>query len=241
MEMPEIRYAMSGDVAIAYQVSGEGPFDVVLVPGSPSSIEWFWRYDTTARWLERLGSFCRLIFFDKRGTGHSDRAAGIPDLETRIDDVRAVMDAAGSPRAGIVGLSEGGPMSLLFAATYPERTRALVVYGALPRLMRTSDFPFGWPREEYFREVDAEVRLWASDELARDWAGPDATEDEVERMRTLMRLTASPGAWRALMEMNADIDVRGVLGSIRVPTLVLHRTEDDVVAVDAARWMAERI
>jgi class 3 adenylate cyclase len=107
--------------------------------------------------------------------------------------------------------------------------------------MRTSDFPFGWPREEYFREVDAEVRVWASDELARDWAGPDATEDDVERMRTLMRLAASPGAWRALMEMNAEIDVRGVLGAIRVPTLVLNRREDDVAAVDAGRWMAERI
>ena len=152
LQIPETRYAMSGDVAIAYQVMGDGPFDVVLVPGSPSSLEWFWRYELTARWMARLASFCRLIFFDKRGTGMSDRAAGIANLETRMDDVRAVMDAAGSARAGVIGMSEGGPMSLLFAATYPERVRALVVYGGMPRVTRAPDFPFGLTREEWLRE-----------------------------------------------------------------------------------------
>jgi len=240
VEVPETSYAMSGEVAIAYQLIGDGPFDVVLVPGSPSSLEFFWRYELTSRWLTRLASFCRLIFFDKRGTGMSDRAAGIANLETRMDDVRAVMDAAGSARAGVVGMSEGGPMSLLFGATYPERVRALVIYGGMPRVTRAPDFPFGWVREEWLRASDHEVRLWASAELAREWVGPDASQDEVERMTTLMRLSGSPGAWRALMEMNVDIDVRGVLGSIRVPTLVFHRREDHV-PIDGARWMAQRI
>jgi pimeloyl-ACP methyl ester carboxylesterase len=241
VDVPETRYAMSGDVAIAYQIIGDGRFDVVLVPGSPSSLEFFWRYEFTARWLRRLGSFCRVLFFDKRGTGLSDRVAGIANLETRMDDVRAVMDAAGSQRAGLIGMSEGGPMSLLFAATYPDRVRALVVYGAMPRFTRAPDFPFGITREQWMRESEMEVRLWGTVELAREWAGPDAGPEDLERSTTLMRLSGSPGAWRALMEMNVDIDVRGALGSIRVPTLVLHRREDAVIPIEGARWMAERI
>jgi pimeloyl-ACP methyl ester carboxylesterase/class 3 adenylate cyclase len=241
MKAPETRYAMSGDVSIAYQVAGDGPFDVVLVPGSPSTIEFFWRYEFTARWLARLASFCRLIVFDKRGTGLSDRAVGVADLETRMDDVRAVMDAAGSARAGLIGLSEGGPMSVLFAASYPEKVKALVLYEALPRLTLSPDFPFGMTtREEWLRAADKEARLWGTAEQAREWLGPQASADEMEQMTTLMRLSASPGAWRALNEMMADIDVRGVLASIRVPTLVLHRTEDHI-PIEGARWMAERI
>src|SRR5881392_4143995 len=171
MKRPETRYARSGDVAIAYQVAGEGPLDVVFVPGTPTTIESFWD-DHTGPFFSRLASFCRLIPFDKRGTGLSDRTAGIPDLETRMDDVRAVLDAVGAERAAIVGASDGGPLSIVFAATYPERAQALVLYGSAPRFTRTTDFPFGPTPEEWRRMTADEVERWATIELARDWLGP---------------------------------------------------------------------
>jgi pimeloyl-ACP methyl ester carboxylesterase len=238
VKVPETRYARSGDVSIAYEVSGDGPFDVVFVPGSPFTIAW--KPPEVVRFFERIASFCRLIVFDKRGTGFSDRTVGIANLETRMDDVRAVMDAVGARRAALIGASEGGPMSLLFAATYPDRTHALVAYGALPRYVQAPDFMWGWSREEYLRDTDKEVRLWATPDLAREWAEPDVEPHVIEQMTELMRLSGSPGAWRALMEMNAEIDVRGVLPSIRVPTLVLHRRHDHI-PIDGARWMAQRI
>ncbi len=224
----ETRYAVSGDVSIAYQVVSDGPFDVVWVPGAVSNVELLWENEAAARFYSRVASFCRLILFDKRGTGLSDRVSGIADLETRMDDVRAVMDAAGIERAAIVGASEGGPMSVLFAATYPERTRALVVYGSGPRFTRAPGFPFGPTREETVTTNDRDQRLWGTVELAREYLGADAPSDEVDRFASRMRQSASPGAVRQLDRMNLDIDVRGVLPSIRVPTLVLHRTEDHV-------------
>ena len=236
----ETRYAVSGDVSIAYQVVSEGPFDVVWVPGAVSNVELLWENEAAARFYSRVASFCRLVLFDKRGTGLSDRVSGIADLETRMDDVRAVMDAAGIERAAIVGVSEGGPMSVLFAATYPERTRALVVYGSGPRFTRAPGFPFGPTREESVTTNERDQRLWGTVELAREYLGADAPYDEVDRFASRMRQSASPGAVRQLDRMNLDIDVRGVLSSIRVPTLVLHRTEDHV-PVEGARWMAERI
>ncbi len=179
MDTPETHYAMSGDVAIAYQVMSDGPFDVVWVPGAVSNVELLWEDERRARFFRAVASFCRLITFDKRGTGLSDRVAGVADLETRMDDVRAVMDAAGSERAAIVGASEGGPMSLLFAATYPERVRALVVYGSLPRFTRAPDYPFGPTLDEAIREDEHDERLWGTVELAREWF-PELAEEELD-------------------------------------------------------------
>jgi len=150
----QTRYARSGDVNIAYQVVGDGPFDVVWVPPSVTHVELIWEIPGLAAYLQRIASFARLILFDKRGTGMSDRVSGAPSLETRMDDVRAVMDAAGSERAALIGVSEGGPMAILFAATYPERTAALVVRSAFPRSMWAHDYPWGRSDDEYARAVN---------------------------------------------------------------------------------------
>jgi len=240
VKMSETRYARSGDVSIAYRVLGDGPFDVVWVPPQTSNVELATEEGDSAAFFERAASFCRLILFDKRGTGLSDRVAGIADIETRMDDVRAVMDAAESERAAVVGVSEGGPMSVVFAATYPDRTRALVLYGTLPRFTRAPGYPFGSRREEYLREVEREVALWGTPELAREWLGSDASDDDVAVLATRMRQGASPGAYRQLELMNLEIDVRAALPTIRVPTLVVHRSGDHV-PIDGARWMAQQI
>ncbi len=241
---PETRYAKSGDVSIAYQVVGDGPFDLVYVPGAVSNVDLVWEDPARGAFFERIASFCRLIIFDKRGTGASDRVAGIANLETRMDDVRAVMDAAGSERAALVGVSEGGPMSILFAATYPERTPALVVYGSLPRFVWAPDFPV---RPAAGRVPAAMPRNGRGAGARRKRAvefltsqGREATEEAVRFQSARQRLSASPGAVIALEQMNAQIDVRPVLSTIRVPTLVLHRTEDDL-PVDGGRWMAAQI
>jgi pimeloyl-ACP methyl ester carboxylesterase len=240
---PETRYARSGDVSIAYQVHGDGPFDLVWVPGSISNIELLRDDPERAPFFARVASFCRLILFDKRGTGASDQVAGIADLETRMDDVRAVMDAAGSERAAVVGVSEGGPMSILFAATYPERTAALVVYGSMPRFVWAPDFPLGQPLEEYMREAEEWSREWGTFEGAAATIRSqnlDVTDEEVSRRASRERLSATPGAVLALERMNAEIDVRHVLPTIRVPTLILHRVEDHL-PIEVARWTASQI
>jgi pimeloyl-ACP methyl ester carboxylesterase len=240
---PEVRYARSGDVSIAYSVLGDGPFDLVWTPGALSHLDLTWEDDAKARFLRELASFSRLITFDKRGTGLSDRVAGVPDLETRMDDIRAVMDAAGSEAAAVCGVSEGGPMALLFAATYPERVQALVNYGSLPRFVRGPNFPWQEPRHEYMAEVEADAQGWGTEEGARLWLefeGIDASPDAVRERARRDRLTISPGALLQLGLMNAEIDVRPILSTIRVPTLVLHRSEDHV-PVEGARWMAEQI
>jgi class 3 adenylate cyclase len=240
---PETRYARSGDVSIAYQVVGEGPFDVVFVPGSVSNVEYGWEEPSLARFYERLASFSRLILFDKRGTGLSDRVKDVPMLETRMDDVRAVMDAAGSERAAILGVSEGGPMAALFAATYPARTFAAVLYGSPSRYAWAPDYPWGVTLEEYRRELEEVERRWGtpeySDELLQ-WLAPSVADDEGFKrwFRTYVRLSASPGAARDLERMNMEIDVRQVLPAIRVPTLVLNRAED---RAERARYLAAQI
>ncbi len=245
METPETRYARSGDVSIAYQIVGEGPFDVVYVPGAISNVELIWDDPHRGPFFGRLASFCRLIVFDKRGTGASDRISGAPSLETRMDDVRAVMDAAGSERAAVVGVSEGGPMSILFAATYPDRAPALVLYGTFPKDVWAPDFPWAEKREDIERELADEERRWGTVELARDLlrSQDPALAEDGEAVRSharRQRLSASPGALSALARMNMEIDVRHVLPAIRVPTLVLHRT-DDHIDIRGARWMADRI
>ena len=240
---PETRYARSGDVSIAYQVLGDGPYDLVWTPGALSHLELRLEDEGVARFYRALSSFSRLIVFDKRGTGLSDRAAGIADLETRMDDIRAVMDAAGSEAAAVCGVSEGGPMALLFAATYPERVRALVSYGSLPRFVRGPNFPWGEPKHEYLAEAEAEAEAWGTEEIAREFLvsqGMDAPPEAVRERARKDRLTISPGAYVQLARMNAEIDVRPILPTIRVPTVVLHRREDHI-PIDGARWMAEQI
>jgi pimeloyl-ACP methyl ester carboxylesterase len=184
-----------------------------------------------------------LIRFDKRGTGLSDRVAQVADLETRMDDIRAVMDAAGSESAALVGVSEGGPMAVLFAATYPERVRALVNYGSLPRFVRGPNFPWRQPKHEYLADWEAEAEIWGTDECARAWLeqdGETATLEAIRERARKDRMMVSPGAVRQLARMNAEIDARPILPTIRVPTLVLHRSEDHV-PIEGARWMAEQI
>jgi class 3 adenylate cyclase len=248
--IPETRYAKSGDVHIAYQVIGEGPFDVVRVRGlwGPTveldPIES--NEPTTSDWL---GSRVRLLRFDKRGLGASDRVFGVPSLEERMDDVRAVMDATGSELAALLGHVDGGAMSLLFAATYPERTFALFLFQAKPRFVRASDFPWAPTREEYERDTVALMHAWGSLERSRQLAmayGLQWSEEELRENARRDRLTASPGAIAALRRMNMDIDVRAVLSAIHVPTLIIHRAEDavrpgDTSTRDIARYMASRI
>ncbi|HEY4773512.1 MAG TPA: alpha/beta hydrolase, partial [Xanthobacteraceae bacterium] len=239
MAAPQTRYAKSGDVRIAYQVVGNGPIDLVFVPGFLSNLEIHWEDPGYGHLLRRLSAFTRLIQFDKRGTGLSDRvdARELPSLETRMDDVRAVMDAAGCRRAVLLGASEGGPMSILFAATYPARTRALVLYGAyahfhtwvqgregLEAFVRGAEGAWGTGASLPFfapeRASDAQFRAW--------WA-------------RLERLSAGPTAAVALARMNAEIDVREVLTTIRVPTLVIHRRDDARVKFSGGRYLADRI
>ncbi len=239
---PKTQYAKSGDVHIAYQVSGSGPLDLVWVPGFVSHLECQWEHPWSVRFLERLSSFSRLIRFDKRGTGLSDRVGGIPTLEQRMDDVRAVMDAVGSQRAALFGISEGGPMSLLFAATYPQRTSALVLYGSYARRSWAPDHPSGWTEEEWRVVLDTIEKGWG-DVVGLDLWAPSGVGDESYKQwwATYRRLAASPGAALAVMQMNKEIDVRHLLPSVRVPTLILHRTGDRVTRIEQARYLAEHV
>ena len=241
--MPETHYAKSGDVNIAYQVTGEGPFDLVFVPGFVTHVEIAWRIPGFAPFLEQLSSFCRLIRFDKRGTGMSDRVSGAPTLEARMDDVRAVMDAVGSQRAALYGLSEGAAMTILFAATYPERTAALVVRSGFPRRMWAVDYPWGRTEDEYEREVKRDLQIFGSREQARDAvrALGRFEMDDLDSFLEQLRFGSSPGALEALHRMNKEIDVRHVLPAVRVPTLILHGSEDTIVPVEVSHYMASRI
>jgi pimeloyl-ACP methyl ester carboxylesterase len=245
VDAPEIRYARSGEVSIAYGVVGDGPFDLVFVNGWVlSSLEFAWE-GPAADFFQRLGSFSRLILFDKRGTGLSDRTTGIPDLETRMDDIRAVMDAVGSTRAAIVGFSEGGPMTLLFAATHPERAAAAVLYGCGASYLRADDYPWGLSPQEW----DEDIRRWAPRAGSEEWVderleffAPSIAHDERVRRwwRRWVLGSASPGAAVALRRMNAEIDARHTLSAIRVPTLVLYRVGDHDYP-EEGRYVADRI
>jgi pimeloyl-ACP methyl ester carboxylesterase len=240
---PEIRYAKSDGVHIAYTVLGRGPIDLVYVPGWVSHLDCAWEEPDFARYYERLAAFSRLILFDKRGTGLSDRAADLPTLEQRMDDVRAVMDAAGSARAAVMGVSEGGVMSALFAATYPERTSALILYATYARRIWAPDYPWAPTSEERQQYVDAIERGWGTELTELAIYAPTMASDERFRRwwDRYRRLSASPGAALALARMNTEADIRRVLPSIRVPTLVLHRTGDRDMNVAEGRYIAARI
>jgi pimeloyl-ACP methyl ester carboxylesterase/class 3 adenylate cyclase len=240
--VPQTRYAKSGGVSIAYQVVGDGPIDLVLVPGWVSNIDVFWEEPRLVRLLTRLASFSRLILFDKRGTGLSDRVGDMPSLEVRMDDVRAVMDAVGSQRAALFGYSEGGAMCILFAATYPDRATALIMDGSFARRTSAPDYPWG---------PIAEQQLAFIEQMEGDWGGSVGIEDRSpslahdERYRhwwaRWLRSSASPAAAATLMRMNLEIDVRHVLPAVRVPTLILHSINDRLIDVGASRYMAARI
>ncbi|MEA2387771.1 MAG: hypothetical protein QOG41_544 [Thermoleophilaceae bacterium] len=241
MTAPRTRYAKSGDVRIAYQLVGDGPFDLVLIPGFVSHVELVWEEPHFARFLERLASFSRLILLDRRGLGLSDRPGEPPTLEESTDDLRAVLDAVGSKSAALLGNSEGGPLSMLFAASFPERTRALVVVGTFARLLDGPDYD-GVPEEV------ADDLLAVIDE---DWGGPVAlpmfgpSHADDERFSAwwarFLRQGASPGAATALLNMYKELDVRHVLPAIAAPTLVIHRTDDITVPIHMGRAVAEAI
>ncbi|MBK9153931.1 MAG: alpha/beta fold hydrolase [Chloracidobacterium sp.] len=241
---PDTRYVQNGDVNIAYQVLGDGEIDLVFVMGWVSHMEYFWEEPHFASFLQKLASFSRLILFDKRGTGLSDRVplSELPTLEQRMEDVHAVMDAVGSERAVLIGVSEGGPMCSLFAATYPERTAGVVMIGTYAKRIRDDDYPWG---------VSSEDRDAFFDLMMRDWGKPVGIEERApslagdaefrEWWATYLRMGASPGAAVALTKMNAEIDVRSVLPSIRVPSLVIHRRGDLCLKVEEGRYVASKI
>jgi pimeloyl-ACP methyl ester carboxylesterase len=243
IELPTTRYTKTKDnVHIAYQVVGDGPLDLVAVPGYVSHVELAWEDPAMADCLRGLASFARLIVFDRRGLGLSDPIQGAPTLEDRMQDLRAVMDAAGSKRAALFGLSEGGPVSMLFAATYPERVSALVLYGTFARMTQTEDYPWGYPPEVLSRYVESKIENWGGEDTV-DFFAPSLAHDQNFRRRfaAFERRATSPAGYRALMQMNAETDVRDVLPSIQAPTLVLHRTHDIPIRVGHGRFLGEYI
>jgi pimeloyl-ACP methyl ester carboxylesterase len=243
--VPEVRYARSGEVNIAYRVTGSGPIDIVWVPGWVSHLENDLReIPPMAGLIARLARFARLIKFDKRGTGMSDRVDihHLPTLEQRMDDVRAVMEAAGSERAALFGISEGGPMSALFAATYPERTAALIMYGSYARRTSGDGYPWGPTPEEHESFIASIEGTWGTDvDIERRAPTLALTAEGREGYARRMREAASPGAAHSLAVMNAQVDIRSILPTIRVPTLILHKTRERLLPVEGARYMANRI
>ncbi|HYZ12769.1 MAG TPA: adenylate/guanylate cyclase domain-containing protein [Actinomycetota bacterium] len=241
---PATRYARSGELNIAYQVVGDGPFDLVYVPGWVSNLDLMWEEPSYAGLLERFASFSRLILFDKRGTGLSDPVPfdQLPTLEQRMDDVRAVMDAAGSERAALLGHSEGGNMCILFAATYPDRASALVLVGCYAKRIRSDDYPWAPAWDERIREIEDTERSWADPDVVRTLA-PSRADDArfVAWLTRYLRASASPKAGAGLLRMNSMIDVRDVLPAIRVPTLLVYRSHDLDVNVEEGRYIASRI
>jgi pimeloyl-ACP methyl ester carboxylesterase len=219
--LPTTRYAVSGEVNIAYQTMGDGPIDIVLVPGIVSHVEFLHEFPEYTAFLRRLSTFARVVTFDKRGQGLSDRISGAPSLEERMDDVRAIMDDIGSHRAVLLGVSEGSAMSALFAATYPERVSQLILYGGFAR---SADL---WGSDSSMEKVLRRIKHWGNGGLIKG-ANPSRAEDQeaVNQFAKFERLSASPGAYKAIVLLNMLIDVRSILPTVRVPTLVLHRRNE---------------
>lgn len=243
-EIPSTHYVKSDDVHIAYQVLGEGSSDLLFVPGFVSNVEAIWQSPEQSAFFRRLASFCRLILFDKRGTGMSDRGSQMFALEQRMHDVQTILDEVGSKRTALFGVSEGGPMSLLYTATYPERTSALVLYGSYAKRSWAPDYPFGWKDEQWQLVLDDIEHHWGTPQAVNiAMRVPSVANDRhiAERIASYFRAAASPGAAAAIMRMNREIDVRHVLSATHVPTLILHRIEDRLLDVEHARYMARCI
>jgi class 3 adenylate cyclase len=239
---PKTRYARSGTVSIAYQVVGDGPIDLVYVPGFISHVELAWEMPPVVHMIQRLTSFARLIMFDKRGTGLSDPVVGAPTLEERIDDVRAVMEAAGSERAALMGVSEGVPMSILFAATHPELTTGLVLYGGMARSTEAPDYPWATPAEALI-ESSMEMSPFMFEGAAIEVMAPSMADDPRARemFARFQRYAATPAMLEQVFLMFLDIDVRSILPTVDVPTLILHRRGDQAVNRRGSEWMATQI
>jgi class 3 adenylate cyclase len=239
---PETRYARSGDLHIAYQVVGEGPIDILWVPTWIWQIEHMWEWPVAARMMRRIASFARLITFDRRGAGLSERISGAPTLEEQMDDLVAVMDAVGSERAAVVAILEAGAMACLFAATHPERTSALVLYEAMPRMSAAPDYEWPLTREEREPLIEELGADWGSGQRVLSITSGGANNERFKEWAgKLERLAASPGAAVAFFRMQSDVDVRPLLPSIQAPTLVMHRVDDPVIDIRHARYLAEHI
>jgi pimeloyl-ACP methyl ester carboxylesterase len=235
---PQIRYARSGGVSIAYQIAGEGTADVLMIPGWVTHLALDWHEPRWVAWFERMSAFARIVRFDKRGTGMSDRPSGIPTADERMADALAVMDAAGLARAHVVGWSEGGPLGIMVAATYPERVQSLTLYATQATFRRRDDYPFG--DEESEDEYGELERDWGSERMAQVFI-PDGDPVAIRRLAAYYQAGASPSAAVALSRANAAMDVRGLLASIRLPTLVINREHDPVAPGETGRYLAERI
>jgi class 3 adenylate cyclase len=241
---PETRYARSGDVMVAYQVVGEGPFDAVAAPDFVSHVEVQWEAAGWAAFLRGVAEHARVLVFDKRGTGMSDRVAGVPTLEERSDDIRAVMDAAGSERAALIGFGESVPMSVVFAASYPERVSALVLYGGFARTLWAPDYLFGDTEREYRKELEEELEAFVTPgglEALLRHSYPSAGEEEIRAWARVMRYGASPATYEALSRMNMGIDVRDVLPAVSAPTLVVQQRGDPLMRVEHGPYLAQHI
>jgi len=241
--VPDVRFAKSGDVNVAYRVVGEGPIDLVYVQGAYTHLDVDWELPAYRRYCERLAEFTRLVLFDKRGLGMSDRVPGATTLEVRMDDIRAVMDAVGSERAAIMGESEGGPLGMLFAAAHPERTRALILQGAEVRERTDEEWPWGEATPEEFEELASTIPDrwglgWGMSYLAPSVGDQPYLQEWLARAQ---RNAATPGAWEAFRRMAYDIDVRDVVPSIHVPTLIIHTVDDQICHVGNARWLAKHL
>jgi class 3 adenylate cyclase/pimeloyl-ACP methyl ester carboxylesterase len=235
---PQIRYARSGSVNVAYQVAGEGTADLLMIPGWVTHLALDWHEPRWVGWFERMTAFARVVRFDKRGTGMSDRPPGIPTADERMADALAVMNAAGLERPHVLGWSEGGPLAVMVATAYPERVQSLILYGTQARFSRRDDYPFGEEEsEDHYGELE---RDWGSEPLAREFV-PDADPAAIRRLAAYYQAGASPSAGVALSRANAGMDVRGLLASIRVPTLVLNREHDPVAPGETGKYLADRI
>ncbi len=240
---PRTQYVRARDgVSIAYQVLGDGERDIVFVPQTFSAVEALWDHPTVARFFARLGGLGRVILYDRRGTGMSDRTGGTATLEEQVDDVRAVMDAAGAERADLIAIMEGGAMAMLFAASAPERVRSLTLYAAFARSTRADDYPAAWSAEERAAAMRVMVDEWGEGGFAARFAPSHADDASLrEWLGRLQRMALGPGEAAAAMELNGRLDVRHVLQTIRVPTLLLHRTDDAGISVAHSRYLAEHI